>query len=110
MSSLTPRQYAEQIYNPALYPTKESVVSAIHYTDGHLPHQDIVQAVDDVWAERLAAVAPEWETPAHREVDVFDPEYDECFVEQGLIPFVKVAIDKGFHVFGLTPKDKVTLP
>ncbi len=30
--------------------------------------------------------------------------------EQGLIPSAKAAMDKGFHVFGLTPKDKVTLP
>jgi AAA domain/Bifunctional DNA primase/polymerase, N-terminal len=31
-------------------------------------------------------------------------------VEQGLIPFVKAAIEKGFHVFPLTPKDKHPLP
>ena len=30
-------------------------------------------------------------------------------VEQGLVPFVKAATDKGFHIFGLMPRDKVTL-
>ena len=30
--------------------------------------------------------------------------------ELGLIPFVKAALDKGFHVFALTPKDKHPLP
>src|SRR5579863_641386 len=29
---------------------------------------------------------------------------------EGLIPSVKAAIDKGFHVFALTPKDKHPLP
>jgi AAA domain/Bifunctional DNA primase/polymerase, N-terminal len=28
----------------------------------------------------------------------------------GLVPHVKAALDKGFHVFGLTPKDKIPLP
>jgi hypothetical protein len=55
-----------------------------------------------------------WETPAHREIDPFDPEYDEVMsangVEPGLIPFVKAATDKDFHVFPLTPKDKIPLP
>jgi hypothetical protein len=31
-------------------------------------------------------------------------------VEPGLIPFVNAAINKGFHVFALTPKDKIPLP
>src|SRR6267143_1767372 len=31
-------------------------------------------------------------------------------VDQGLVPSVKAAIGRGFHVFGLTPKDKVTIP
>src|SRR6266404_2468423 len=57
------------------------------------------------------AIQPSWETPAHREVNPFDPEYDQIMgIEQGLIPSVKAAIEKGFHVYALTPKDKVTLP
>ncbi len=59
-------------------------------------------------------IVPEWETPAHKEVDPFDADYDlvnaTSAVESGLIPYAKAAIDKGFHIFGLTPKDKVTLP
>src|SRR6266404_2607284 len=30
--------------------------------------------------------------------------------DPGLIPSVKAAIDRGFYVFGLTPKDKIPLP
>jgi hypothetical protein len=58
----------------------------------------------------VSTVAPEWQTPSHREVDPFDPEYDLVAntrePEPGLIPSVKAAIEKGFHVFPLTPKDK----
>jgi hypothetical protein len=57
---------------------------------------------------------PKWETPAHVEIDPFDPEYDalttQASNEPGLIPFVKAAIERGFHVFALTPKDKHPLP
>jgi hypothetical protein len=59
---------------------------------------------------------PEWVTPAHKEVDPFDADYDAVMNstatsnEPGLIPAVKAAINKGFHVFGLTPRDKVPLP
>jgi len=58
----------------------------------------------------------QWETPAHRDVDPFDAEYDLMNAptlnepQLGLIASVKAAIEKGFHVFALTPKDKVTLP
>jgi Bifunctional DNA primase/polymerase, N-terminal/AAA domain len=58
----------------------------------------------------------QWETPAHREVDPFDADYDLVNAQTsnepqlGLIASVKAAIEKGFHVFALTPKDKVTLP
>jgi hypothetical protein len=55
---------------------------------------------------------PEWETPATKEIDPFDSEYDALTQanEPGLIPSVKAAIERGFHVFGLTPKDKIPLP
>jgi Bifunctional DNA primase/polymerase, N-terminal/AAA domain len=59
---------------------------------------------------------PEWETPSHKEIDPFDPEYDLLLEsvaakeQLGLIPFVKAATEKGFHVFALTPKDKHPLP
>jgi hypothetical protein len=58
----------------------------------------------------------QWETPPHREVDPFDADYDLVNAptsnepQPGLIASVKTAIEKGFHVFGLMPKDKVTLP
>jgi len=56
----------------------------------------------------------EWETPAHKEVDPFDANYDlvnaqTSAVEPGLIAFVKTAVERGFHVFALTPNDKITL-
>ena len=56
--------------------------------------------------------APEWETPAHKEIDPFDPEYDVMNLVAGLslIPAAKAALNKGFHVFPLTPKDKHPLP
>lgn len=34
----------------------------------------------------------------------------ENFPQPGLIPSVKAAIDRGFHVFALTPKDKIPVP
>src|SRR5579863_9503987 len=37
-------------------------------------------------------------------------EFSAPPIERGLVPSVKAAIDKGFHIFGLMPKDKVTLP
>jgi hypothetical protein len=37
-------------------------------------------------------------------------EFAASTSEPRLIPAVKAAVDKGFHVFGLTPRDKVTLP
>ncbi len=60
----------------------------------------------------------EWETPAHKEVDPFDPDYDALLKNDEassqpkltLVASVKDAIDKGFHVFGLMPKDKVPIP
>jgi hypothetical protein len=55
-------------------------------------------------------VKTDWETPTHRDVDPFDADYESLVLEPGLIPSVKAAVHKGFHVFGLTPKDKVTLP
>jgi AAA domain/Bifunctional DNA primase/polymerase, N-terminal len=61
-------------------------------------------------------IVSEWETPAHKEVDPFDADYNLVNAQTsnepqpGLIPFVNTAIEKGFHIFGLTPKDKVTLP
>lgn len=66
--------------------------------------------------EQSQDAAPEWETPAHREVDPFDADYDLLNAptpnqpQPELIASVKTAIEKGFHVFALTPKDKVTLP
>jgi hypothetical protein len=56
---------------------------------------------------------PEWTTPVHREVDPFDADYDTLMnvsVEPGLIPSARAAIEKGFHVFALTPKGKHPLP
>jgi len=58
----------------------------------------------------------EWETPAHTEIDPFDPEYDLIVnaqisaVEPGVVPFVRAAIKRGFHVFPLIPKEKKPLP
>src|SRR5213075_3357368 len=60
---------------------------------------------------KIVDAVPSWENPAHREVDPFDPEYDAVMgIEQGLIPSVMAAIEKGFHVFALMPKDKHPLP
>src|SRR5260370_26191601 len=69
-------------------------------------------------AAQIQETAPEWETPAHKEVDPFDPEYDLIVnasnepptVEPGLIPFLNAAINKGFHVFPLLPNVKKPLP
>jgi bifunctional DNA primase/polymerase-like protein len=78
-----------------------------------------LQAQRAIKAAELATIEPpEWETPDHTEVDPFDADYDAVMNtrtatvagEPGLIPFVQAAIGRGFHVFGLTPKDKVTLP
>jgi len=149
MIALTPRQYAEQIYNQAAFPTKEKLVSAIQIMDGNTPHRDIAQAVDEVWTEKTqpaqvetAAAVPEWETPSHEEINLalvnpedlgLDPyDTDNSLVkaiykaqadhdtlinhtanvagDPGLIPFVKAAIGKSFHVFGLPPKDKRPIP
>src|SRR5437899_579359 len=37
-------------------------------------------------------------------------EFAALIAERGLIPHVNEAIGRGFHVFGLTPKDKIPLP
>jgi AAA domain/Bifunctional DNA primase/polymerase, N-terminal len=75
------------------------------------------QSEPETEATRESATSREWETPAHKEVDPFDAEYDLVNEHKaptgdkpGLIPSVNTAIEKGFHVFALTPKDKVTLP
>src|SRR5690348_11848642 len=58
--------------------------------------------------------AGQWQAPAHKEVDPFDEDYDVLVngasSEPGLVSAVKEAVSKGFHVFGLTPKDKIPLP
>jgi hypothetical protein len=62
--------------------------------------------------QQIRQPAPEWEIPSHREIDPFDAEYDALTQanEPGLIPSVRAAIEKGFHVFALTPRDKIPLP
>jgi Bifunctional DNA primase/polymerase, N-terminal len=68
-------------------------------------------------ATRESATSGEWETPAHKEVDPFDADYDLVNDhtapdgdKPGLILAVKYAIGRGFHVFGLRPKEKKPLP
>ena len=78
-----------------------------------------LQAKQAITGAAALIVVPEWETPVLAEIDPFDADYDtlintqtasDVAGEPGLIPFVKAAIEKGFHVFALMPKDKVTLP
>lgn len=99
---------------------------------------DLVQRMTDVLAQvnqRLAQgpPAPEYVPPAHEPINFaavdhedlgLDPyDYDDPLVkaiykaqieaeaaQPGLIPAVKASIDRGFHVFALTPKDKIPLP
>jgi hypothetical protein len=68
-------------------------------------------------ATQESATPREWEIPAHKEVDPFDDDYElvndrTAFIGDmpGLISSVKAAVERGFHVFGLTPKDKIPLP
>lgn len=77
---------------------------------------DPILAAGEKWKQQIAAQAAGVQAPPIED-DPFSFSPDEVkeftaqpALEPGLIPFVKEAIDKGFHVFGLTPKDKVTLP
>src|SRR5215470_8230964 len=67
--------------------------------------------INEITAQLQAKPEQKWETPAHREIDPFDAEYDVVMsVERGLIPHVKSALERGFHVFALAPKNKMPLP
>jgi hypothetical protein len=77
---------------------------------------DPILAAGEKWKQQVAAQAAGVQAPPIED-DRFSFSPDEAneftaqpALEPGLIPSVKQAIDKGFHVFGLTPKDKVTLP
>src|SRR5579862_7955370 len=82
---------------------------------------DPILAQGEVWKAQLAgrqtmtvAIEPEVANP-QIETDPFTFTEEEVreFSSKpnlGLIPFVKAAINKGFHVFALTPKDKHPLP
>ena len=69
----------------------------------------ILRAGEEWKARLLQRVAPIEDDPFS-----FSAEEAKEFATQpidlGLIPSVKAAISKGFHIFGLTPKDKVTIP
>jgi hypothetical protein len=103
----------------------------------------VSQLVEVVETGQKTRTIPEWEIPAHEEIDLKtvnpedlgldpfntsdplvkaivqaqwqDPGVSKCDTAQapnepGLIPSVKAAINRGFHVFALTPKDKKPLP
>jgi hypothetical protein len=57
MIAFTPRQYAERFYNPVAFPTKEKLANAIQSLSQD-PYQNIVQAVDEVWADRNVGIKP----------------------------------------------------
>ncbi len=99
-----------QIYNE-LYPMRVKVTEEIPLLAPATVPQEQPAQVQATASEETQPV-PEWATPAHRETDPFDSEYDALTQanEPGLIPSVRAAIDKGFHVFALTPKDKHPLP
>jgi hypothetical protein len=61
--------------------------------------------------EKPQVQVQEWAAPPHREADPFDADYDDV-IAQTIDPlrFVKDAVNRGFHVFGLQPKSKITLP
>jgi hypothetical protein len=56
--------------------------------------------------DSIAAQLKQHATPVNPVVEIPTASPLDC----GLAPAAKAAIDKGFHIFGLTPKDKVTLP
>ena len=62
----------------------------------------------------IAAQVETWKPQPPTEPDPFDFTEDErrefSSRSVGLIPSAKAAIDNGFHVFALTPKDKIPLP
>jgi hypothetical protein len=60
----------------------------------------------------IAAQVAKWNQSQKTESDPFDfTESDKAeFGEPGLVSSAKAAMGRGFHIFGLTPKDKVTLP